>query len=472
MLGAAAHRRVTLAPLVVALVAACSQATPGAIDGGGDGSGGIPDAHGDGDGAPPTDRPYVTGRVWAPNQGPGVAPPGHEIPVDGAMIHLSVERATPIPLEVYCDRCIDIPEGAVFSGNDGSFLVAAPAAGNYWLTIQKGQFRTERRIHLDGTEHRELTSLESTLPSYSDPINGLWIPRVAVAVGQFDPIEDILGKIGLGTIDANGALASTDLEIDLYQNRSLRRVPTVGSISSLLTSLDTMRGYHIILLPCSAADDPLLKDPATLRNIRAYVHGGGKLYVTDWSGAIVDRAFPPQIVLGGGLPEGPADSIGTYDPVTLDGTLTQVGESWGDFYSSPDGKVVDTDVHRWLDQQRGPTTSGDQTIAFEPDRFEVVHNYNWVDRLSPVPLGRDASGQDVVDQPHVWVTGSNPNLADGVARPLTVSYQPVGCGRVVYSTYHTTGPPQGHQGLYLQERILLYMLMEIGVCNELPEIDQ
>jgi hypothetical protein len=392
---------------VVAIAAACSQATPAAIDAG-DGS---PDAHVDGDGAPPGDRPYVTGHVWAPNQGPGVVPPGQEIPVDGAMIHLSIERAAPIPLEVYCDRCIDIPDGAVFSGNDGSFLVAAPAPGSYWLTIQKGQFRTERRIQLGAVEHRELTSLETTLPSYSDPINGLWIPRIAVAVGQFDPIEDILGKIGLGTIDANGALASTELEIDLYRNRSPRGVPTVGSISSLLTSLDTMRGYHIIMLPCSAADDPVLKEAATLRNIRAYVRDGGKLYVTDWSGAIVDRAFPPQIVLGGGLPEGPADSTGTYDPVTLDGTITQMGESWGDYYSSPDGKVVDSDLHRWLAQQRGPTTSGDQTIDFDPDRFEVVHNYNWVDRVSPVPLGRDATGRDVIDEPRTWVTA--PLSVDG-----------------------------------------------------------
>ena len=48
-----------------------------------------------------------------------------------------------------------------------------------------------------------------------------------------------------------------------------------------------------------------------------------------------------------------------------------------------------------------------------------------------------------------------------------MSFEPAGCGRVLFSTYHTT--ESQHAGLYPQERILLYLIMEIGTCRD-PKI--
>ena len=77
--------------------------------------------------------------------------------------------------------------------------------------------------------------------------------------------------------------------------------------------------------------------------------------------------------------------------------------------------------------------------------------------------------QPVIDTPKAWVTGSNSGPFGGGARhPLTVTFEPAGCGRVLYSTYHTT--ETAHAGLYPQERILLYLIMEIGVCSDNPVI--
>ena len=50
-------------------------------------------------------------------------------------------------------------------------------------------------------------------------------------------------------------------------------------------------------------------------------------------------------------------------------------------------------------------------------------------------------------------------------KPLTVTYEPTGCGRVLFSTYHTTDST--HVGLVPQERVLLYLIMQIGMCQEL-----
>ncbi|MGE3545831.1 MAG: hypothetical protein AB7L28_17985, partial [Kofleriaceae bacterium] len=63
----------------------------------------------------------LSGRVWAPNQGPGQAPVGEEIPIAGALIYISTDKPEGIPDHVYCERCVPTPQGSVLSGADGSF---------------------------------------------------------------------------------------------------------------------------------------------------------------------------------------------------------------------------------------------------------------------------------------------------------------------------------------------------------------
>jgi hypothetical protein len=73
----------------------------------------------------------------------------------------------------------------------------------------------------------------------------------------------------------------------------------------------------------------LLSDQTVLANVRRYVNEGGKLYVTDWSGELSDRAFPQQIELG----DLGADSNGTYDPMAFTGTLSLTGDADGGLYN-------------------------------------------------------------------------------------------------------------------------------------------
>jgi hypothetical protein len=53
--------------------------------------------------------------------------------------------------------------------------------------------------------------------------------------------------------------------------------------------------------------------------------------------------------------------------------------------------------------------------------------------------------------------------------PFTISFQ-YGCGRILFTTYHTVGTTGSgrHPGLYEQELTLFYLIMEIGVCQEDP----
>jgi hypothetical protein len=80
------------------------------------------------------------------------------------------------------------------------------------------------------------------------------------------------------------------------------------------------------------------------------------------------------------------------------------------------------------------------------------------------------NGQPVYDDPKAWVTGSDD--AGHGPHPLSVTYEPAGCGKVLYSTFQTSGADASemHQGLMPQERILLFLIMEISACTENPVI--
>ena len=47
-----------------------------------------------------------------------------------------------------------------------------------------------------------------------------------------------------------------------------------------------------------------------------------------------------------------------------------------------------------------------------------------------------------------------------------ITYQPTGCGKVLYTTFQTAFA--AHVGLYPQERILIYLIMEIQTCSDNP----
>jgi hypothetical protein len=400
----------------------------------------------------------VSGRVWMPNYAPGLVPAGQEIPVYGAVITLTQNKLAPIPDHAYCEECVDTP-GAKTSAHDGSFSITAPV-GTYWLTIQKGQFRLEEQVMVkEGT--LALTAAQTSLPSQYDPAHGAWIPKVAVAVGNYDAVEDILGKIGFGTMDAaNTGLQSGagehGAEIDLYQYDS-------DGVKNLIGDIKNLRKYHIVFFPCSTEMEVLdaeLSMQANLKVLRQYVNEGGKIYVTDWSGEFADRPFPPQLTLGGGH-----DSTGTYDAKTLDGTLTKAGDADGSLYDTT-GSVNDADLATWLGAQSSPDPVSGTPAMIDPHAFKVVDNFNTITKLTKVQVGTDPQGLPTYDDPKAWLSG--PPKAGAAPLPLSVTFEPTGCGRVLYSTYQTSGADASdkHVGLTAQERVLLYLIMELQVCHE------
>lgn len=436
---------------LISTLAACGPAARHSDDTGGD----------DVDAPPAATGATVTGKVWAPNQAPGQAAPGQEIPIAGALVWITDAKPAPIPDHVYCEECVPTPQGGVLTAADGSFTLDVQP-GNYWLIIQKGQFRIEQMIGLSlGTT--ALPPSQTTLPSQWKPEAGLYMPKVAVVKGTNDNIEDILGKIGFGTMAGNtfsNPNGENGAEVAMFTYGT----SGATAVTTLLGSIEEMRKYHIIFFPCATSMsgiDSQLSDQNVLANIRRYVSEGGKLYVTDWSGELADRAFPHQIELG----DTGADSEGTYDPMTFTGTLTSTGDADGGLYDSPDGKAVDPDLAAWLGLQMGPHENGGVGL-YDPNAFDVTDNWNWIRKVNPVMLGTDMQGMPVYDMPKTWVTGTKPGTSGANNKPLAVTYEPTGCGKVLYTTFQTANA--SHVGLYPQERILIYLIMEIQTCSDNP----
>ncbi|HUS69016.1 MAG TPA: hypothetical protein VMZ28_30980 [Kofleriaceae bacterium] len=404
----------------------------------------------------------VTGTVWAPGNGPGQVVQGFEIPVSGAMVLLSSGPGDPIPQEATCIECTEAPPGAVITDAKGNFEMNHQP-GTYWLIIQKAQFRLEQQIVVTGNA-MPLPGEMTTLPSSHDPTAGKWIPHIALATGYGgDPMEDILGKIGIGQTDPSGTFIPTSAagKFDLYQNS--RAMAGAPQVSTLVQDLEKMMQYHIIFFPCDAGGQAsLLMDDAVRRNIRDYVAAGGRLYVADWAGDWADAIFPAELTLKGDGTDTPAAA---YDREADTWNTELFGDANGSGPYDSTSSAADPAMAEWLDGQMTPNG------PIAADAFNVTGNWNRIDGTNPVDLGiEDAEGNPVVDEPKTYVQGTGDSFdGDDGVKPLMATYEPAGCGRVMYSTFHTSS--SAHVGLLPQERVLVYLLLELGVCKEDPGVD-
>ncbi|WP_181232940.1 hypothetical protein [Enhygromyxa salina] len=395
-------------------------ATASADDGGGDDC--VPENL-------PNPNATLQGTVFAPNM---------QLPISGALVYLTDDPVEPVPDGVYCAACVELAcdEHFVLTGPDGSFSLPAVAGTGQQLVVQKGQFL--RVVDLDvepGTN--VVPPTQSNLPGSWNPAAGMWIPRIAVYDADPDRVYNVLAKFGLGQVSANGELVQGTEQFTLIDG---------ADQGAAMDDLAAMSQYHIMFVPCATtkywASAPTV--PASrAQNIRDYVEAGGKWYATDHSNEYIKEPFPNyQDFHNPGMP----DLQPSYQSISI---------------------VVDTDLLAWL-QALPPALKdiggGNPTLNMLP-AITTQLNYSGIEAIHDV-IVQDDMGQDVNVGHHSWVEGpcsscSNPNQQ----RPMAISGQ-YGCGRMMYSTFETSSV--AHQGLNPQELVLLYMILEIGVCFEEP----
>ena len=362
---------------------------------------------------------HLKGQVFAPEG---------TIPISGALVYLTSTMPEPIPNGVYCDRCVKIAKGVsyTYSGPGGEFDLSAYAVGSYQLVVQKGAFRRVRPFQVvagSSVVPREL----STLPGKSDKSHGDDIPKMAVMVGAWDAIENSLAKLGLGNVNGKGQLDRSSASFDLFEN-AFPPNPKAKDPQKLLNDPAILSQYQIVFLPCSGSDGVTCNDnqpgaPGVQKNLQDFVAAGGKLYATDYSYEYVRQPWPAYVDW-----QDEQSSLGSACQATA--------------YDAP-ATIEDKGLGDWLG-------------AIGISKVVLKQNWTTVEKVSSVAT-TDLDGKPVNVTPKVWVTGETPSGP----RPSTLSFER-GCGRVLYSTYHTEGT--GGAQLLPQEKALLYVLLEVSVC--------
>ena len=370
-------------------------------------------------------------------RGKVVAPEG-TIPVSNAIVYLTAAVPEAIPGTAYCDTCVHLTalEPYAYTKSDGTFELGAYATGAMKLVVQKGQFRRIRDITV--TTGDQGVPLDFTrLPGKTDAAHGDTIPKIAMVVGGYDHVDESLKKLGVEEFYRYGD--------DPFGLSSGPGIKTGKNGIALMASGAELAGYHITLLPCAAMgysqdqnNNFLCGAPTDAEKtaFKGYVQSGGKLYVTDFAYEAVRQTWPGFITF--------------YDATMneLDDSKSGVGTACRGGAEDTPGTADDPGLASWM------TAIGETNI-------ELKAAWSRISKVSPKP-GVDADGKPVTITPKVWMTS---DTGSGKL-PATVSFEDK-CGRVLFSTYHCEG--DSASGLLAQEKALLYVLLEVGVCvGQLP----
>ncbi|TVQ91653.1 MAG: hypothetical protein EA397_08565 [Deltaproteobacteria bacterium] len=131
---------------------------------------------------------------------------------------------------------------------------------------------------------------------------------IAVTVGDFDDVQAPFNRMAIDTVRYEGLISyPTWVEHELDYN------PPSLNVEGLLLAdnNDELRNHRIVFLSSGTRgfgmreynslqpDDHLVTDPDVVSNVRAYVNGGGKLWLTDWTYDLIPRTFPGHVTFLG-----------------------------------------------------------------------------------------------------------------------------------------------------------------------------
>jgi hypothetical protein len=379
----------------------------------------------------PTNSPaHLKGRV--------VAPEG-TIPISGALVYTSSSPPPAIPDGVYCDRCVTLDASITYTQTnpDGTFNLGS-SPGDKYLVVQKGAFRRVRPITIvegDQDVPPELTRM----PPKMDKANGDDVPKIAVVVGAWDPIELVLARMGLeakvtpsGPFGKYQVLSKNATGFAVYGIQNLGETSPYPPSITLLTTPSEIEKYHIVFIPCSGGSNiggegngpacsGAFTGGKTASTLEGFVRKGGRIYASDWSYEYVRQAFQGF--------------------VSWDGETSTVGSACQPGGGMESGSAKEPGLAAWLGAQN-------KTLTTVDDAWTHIHSVN------PV-MDVDADNKPVTSTPTVWVEANQ--------NPAATSFKH-GCGRVLYSTYHTQPTSEITAPLEPQALSLLYMILEVGVC--------
>ncbi len=351
----------------------------------------------------------VTGTVYAPN--------GTD-PLPNIYTYIA-SKVNAFPPGNYCNQCnqpLDAWYTHVQTAVDGTFsldLANVPYGPTVTFVINTGRFRKVTSIPV-ACGANTAPKAAATLPGNSTEGD---IPNIAVSTGNSDHLDQILVALGITQFDCYEGRTSTT---------SKATCTTIDTVSNLLnnTAAKTLDDYHLAFISCAPNAYKTWGSTTIASNINTFVTGGGRVFATDMSYDYVAQAFPSDITWMG--PSGSPQPVAGAN-VGVGGTYT--------------GTVDDANLLAWL-QKLGVVTGSTLPLQGFLNPWSVQ---------SSIPM----TSTLIVDGA-VTYTGGASDV------PLTTTFDVSTCGRVIYSSYHTAGGTP--TSLLPQERILEYLMLEVGSC--------
>ena len=227
-----------------------------------------------------------------------------------------------------------------------------------------------------------------------------------------------------------------------------------GTMASLVADPALLAKYHIMFVPCIGGSGLLeiQTNPSSAQNVRDWVEAGGRIYATDYAQDWIEALFPDYQSFNG--------EPGAPTPVGMFDTLATVNHP---------------DLLAWLEampenlKDVNPLNGGGSVYPTLADLPQVLitDNYTGIELPLPEILVDDGEGGTIDVGHEAWLEGPWPGLGGSYPPAVIGQY---GCGRLHFTSYHTAGSV--HVGMIPQELIMLYSVLEVGVCQaEVPPID-
>lgn len=443
----------------------------------------------------------LTGRVITP--GRDAANTQNQVGVPNAIVYIlrtdqidDLPAITPgIPTDgTSCDRCEDQDLGPLLAGAitdaSGNFVIEGnvPVGVEFLLVVKAGRFRRAVKHTLPAdkacqtTDLLELPENPTRLPRTLSDGLAVNIPKIAITTGRIDAMECVFEKMGIAQTEFGNFDSAAS--VHLYRGKSPTDTPEGARIDDstpndvdLYGSLARLQSYDMVVSDCEGngwdgrdlENNPFPERIANGDKIREYVNRGGRLFASHLSmswlndnGTGVYEPANPASAIGTGLAaaatwdtvltdgvNGDLDTLGT-GVVSLVGTRPRVSPRIDGFVNW----LVNEGVTAPPNYTFAITDPRSLAIELGPESEEFLYRSDGNQRVQQFSFDTPYAAPDAAACGRVAYSGFHVASTGSSSAPFANAVFPAHCRDTLSNSGDLTN----------QEKVLLYMLFDLGAC--------
>lgn len=225
----------------------------------------------------------VSGIVYMPNG---------TLPLPNVEIYVPNSTPAALPGSGQYASCNEAPSGnpvaATLSGADGTFVLRnVPVGTNVPLVLLAGKWR--RQVVIPSVTACTNTTLDASITRLPRSQAEGDLPLLAVATGNADAAECLVRKMGVN--DSEFGIGGSTQRFQLFTANGADRFDAAhggalfkAASTELWSSVENLSAYDEVLLACEGQENAQTKPQSALDAMRAYVNGGGRVYLGHYQG--------------------------------------------------------------------------------------------------------------------------------------------------------------------------------------------